>query len=659
MKYSLYIDESGDFETPRGEWVLAGLLFSESYDQCENIFAKKLNPFPKKIGLHSIKEFHLTEFRRDLGHDKALDIAEKLYTQLDALPFNYYGIAAINYTKATLSEREKTYRLMLSDLIALCETAIPDDQEISRLDIVVASRTINGIKQTTISDIHHDILGTLPSALEIDLATKGLLDIMGKNIKVHMDYANQSWGLVSADFLANINYHYRKNNEQNLLNKLKKAGKFYSFESFGGIKVRRARVAERNKDYPAAIQRWIDIAIETEINQTTDSAILGLLGKLFLKMGTTGANIAFESLLDLLWRANNSPDRYQALSAKLHYLDCCLDHFIKRSNSSKYDSLTFRLRNLMLIVFNHLGQVHEAIKLIKIQKAHVSNLATNPELFHLILNFKISETEVYINSLDLKSAFDLALEYSELIENYKGLWQLLLSDEDVERFDTSFAFIKSEMSLFRIFALSMRVINTSSFEFSDDRLKKLHEVISHPLDKSRLNNYQVMYYLKKRMHQKALSLMMNRYTDSGAHWSTHDFHWFLRTVNASLISSIEIDTKSIKEVINEQTSKFDLNLKGHPIDLVLRELALFEFQTGNTSKAKKLIARSIASIGTADSEIFKFLTEVAKIHEDYIFGRQASNSSYFQEMSNSITKAIFEEDTGMSFLEKVRHFSIY
>ena len=37
MKYSLYIDESGDFETPRGEWVLAGLLFSESYDQCENI----------------------------------------------------------------------------------------------------------------------------------------------------------------------------------------------------------------------------------------------------------------------------------------------------------------------------------------------------------------------------------------------------------------------------------------------------------------------------------------------------------------------------------------------------------------------------------------------------------------------------------------------
>ena len=36
-------------------------------------------------------------------------------------------------------------------------------------------------------NINQDIIQTLPIALEVDLATKGLIDLMGKNIKVHMD----------------------------------------------------------------------------------------------------------------------------------------------------------------------------------------------------------------------------------------------------------------------------------------------------------------------------------------------------------------------------------------------------------------------------------------------------------------------------------------
>ena len=72
MKFTLYVDESGDFETPRGEWVLAGVLFSDSYDNCEKLLKKKLDRFPKTVGQRSIKDFHLTEFRRDIGHDRAM-----------------------------------------------------------------------------------------------------------------------------------------------------------------------------------------------------------------------------------------------------------------------------------------------------------------------------------------------------------------------------------------------------------------------------------------------------------------------------------------------------------------------------------------------------------------------------------------------------------
>ena len=655
MKYTLYIDESGDFETPRGEWVLAGVLFSDTYENCENAFFKKLNSFPKKVGLHSIKEFHLTEFRRDLGHGRAIEIAGQLFKQIDSLPFSYYGIAAINYSKSSLSEREKTYRLMVSDLLAVCETAIPDNADLSRLDIVVASRTINGIKQTSISDIHHDVIGALPAALEIDLATKGLLEIMGKNIKVHMDYANNSWGLVCADFLANINYHHRKEKEKNLLSQLNEAGKFCCFESFGGTNVRRARVAERNKDYATAIQRWVDIAIDDKINEETNKAIYQLLEKILFSLGTSGYKVAFESLLDLLWRANNSIDGYRPLFLKLKYLDSCLSGFLIGRNEQKYVGLTFRLRNLLLIVLNHLGKADEALTLIQGQNALVPSIATNPELFQLILNFKVAETETYINCLDLKEALNLACEYSELVENYKGLWQLLLSDDDVIGFESSSVFIKSEMALFRIFVLAMDVIDIKGVRGIENRVAKLQDIVNHPLDRSRLNNYQVMYHLKQRNIETARSLMLSYSED----WGLYDFHWFMRVVNELLLSATIIDADAVSKIVDEQLTKFNLNVKGHPIDVLLRELALYEFQCGNISKAKKYIVKSRAAMDPADADIFKFLDEVVTVHEDYIFGRLQPNSSYFQSINNDVIKSIYEERLEMTFLQRVRHFSCY
>jgi hypothetical protein len=655
MKYTLYIDESGDFETPRGEWVLAGVLFSDTYENCENAFFKKLNSFPKKVGLHSIKEFHLTEFRRDLGHDQAIEIAGQLFKQIDSLPFSYYGIAAINYSKSSLSEREKTYRLMVSDLLAVCETAIPDNADLSRLDIVVASRTINGIKQTNISDIHHDVIGALPAALEIDLATKGLLEIMGKNIKVHMDYANNSWGLVCADFLANINYHHRKEKEKNLLSQLNEAGKFFCFESFGGTNVRRARVAERNKDYASAIQRWVDIAIDDKINEETNKAIYQLFGKLLFSLGTSGYKVAFESLLDLLWRANNSVDGYRPLCLKLKYLDSCLSHFLVGRNEQKYEGLTFRLRNLLLIVLNHLARADEALKLIQGQNALVPSIAANPELFQLILNFKVAETETHINCLDLKVALKLACEYSELVENYKGLWQLLLSDDDVIGFESSNVFIKSEMALFRIFVLAMDVVDIKGVGQIEDRVAKLQQIVNHPLDRSRLNNYQVMYHLKQRNIETARSLMLSYSED----WGLYDFHWFMRVVNELLLSATIIEVDAVSKIVDEQLTKFNLNVRGHPIDVLLRELALYEFQLGNSSKAKKYIVKSRAATDVADANIIKFLDEVGKVHEDYIFGRLQPNSSYFKSINNDVTKSIYEKRLGMTFLQRVRHFSFY
>jgi len=231
MNYTLYIDESGDFVSERGQWLISGVLLSDTYENCEKFLKSTMSNVPRELGLESIKQFHLTKFRRH-GNETAVSMAKIVLDKLKNLPCDYHCLATINYTRATLSSREKTYRLMLSDLLALCETVVPEDEVIENLDFVVATRTIDGVLATRISNINEEIIKSLPVALEVDLATKGMVDLIGKHIKVRMDFANNSWGLVCADFIANLNYHNRKEHEKKYLSNLSKEGKFSLFESF-------------------------------------------------------------------------------------------------------------------------------------------------------------------------------------------------------------------------------------------------------------------------------------------------------------------------------------------------------------------------------------------------------------------------------------------
>ena len=103
---------------------------------------------------------------------------------------------------------------MLLDLLALCETVIPDDDVIDHLDLIIATRTIDGALQTSASDIKYEVVNLLPAALEVDLATRGMVDLVGRHISVKLEQANKSWGLVCADFIANLTYHNRKKAEK-------------------------------------------------------------------------------------------------------------------------------------------------------------------------------------------------------------------------------------------------------------------------------------------------------------------------------------------------------------------------------------------------------------------------------------------------------------
>lgn len=59
MNYTLYIDESGDFQSQRGRWIISGVLFQEKYTECENILKNKFHNMADELNLKSIKDFHL------------------------------------------------------------------------------------------------------------------------------------------------------------------------------------------------------------------------------------------------------------------------------------------------------------------------------------------------------------------------------------------------------------------------------------------------------------------------------------------------------------------------------------------------------------------------------------------------------------------------
>lgn len=655
MKYTLYIDESGDFESQKGQWIISGVLISASYEECEEKLNTIFSNMPSELGLKSIRNFHLTEFRREKTHPEATLMARSTLSKLNNKNFpDYHFLACINHSKTSMSVKEKTYRLMLLDLLALCETVIPENESIDKLDLIVATRTIDGILQTKISDLQADVINALPSALEVDLASRGIVDLIGKHIKVYMDYANNSWGLVCADFVANLTYHNRKEAEIEYFKELQAKEKYTLFESFGDFASRRANVAERDKDYVLALYRWLLIYEENSKNENADNTIKRLLSKIFYKRGTTGSKTSFEALIERLWRTFNKPEKYVTLLSILSLLDKTLVDFFDQNNVHDSKQYLFRLRNVILIIQNHLGDTKNAYLICQKQKEMTNHLASNPEHFQMILDYKSIEIEVYINDLDFVVADMLAEKYKKTIENYKEIWTLLV-DDNVEFFETSRAAIKADMIQIR-----SKLLNIDEPNNIDDSLLTIFEQLENRLtninDLSRFANYKTMLELKytqpKKAIEKYFSFIEARDLD------IFEFFWFLRSVNDGLLDNQMLNLPKIKKIISDQLSFFDLNKVGHPYDLLLRELGLFEFLTGDKSQALKYIKKSKNAFNLENSNIAMWLSEMLRIHEDVINGKLKEMHEYFVQLNQTdIVKKVYKP--GKDLLIRVRYYSPY
>ncbi len=304
----------------------------------------------------------------------------------------------------------------------------------------------------------------------------------------------------------------------------------------------------------------------------------------------------------------------------------------------------------MLIVENHLGDTKFALEIAKKQNESLSAIATNPEHFDLILDFKSKEVEIYVNSLELEKALELSLKYSTMIDTFKEVWALMVIEND-DGFERSRAYIKVKMIQFRIELLN----NNTKIE-----LNTIEDKLTNSYDVSRFENYKIMLLLKQNKPKIAVDYYINILKEKQELTLNYfDLFWFLKSINEAFLNNVTLNNSLINNLIQKQIEKFDFNKVGHPIDLILRELALFEFHQGDKSKALKNIRKSKSAFNLENSNIAIWLRILIDIHEDYFKGKLKDEAEYLKEIKNTSFYSTITKDTSLNIFKKIRHYSPY
>ena len=630
MKYTLYVDESGDFELNKGEWVIGSVLF----EGAEEIVEKKLDSLKnilKDSGYpYEREKYHLTEFRRNFGNDKAIRIAENLlFLSLSKVNLKYKFLTVINENKVSLSQKERTYRTMLRDLISLIDSSLSYGDRIDNLDIIIATRTIDGERQTTISDICSDILGYMPKETEYDLASLGIVDLINsKRLNVKLDQANKSWGLVCADFISNLSHNKKQKESKLLLDKLFVNARLQTFDGIGSYKERRAKIAAANGDYKLACERWISIAVENSNDKDTFSICSKEISKLIqLIIFEGGSSYGIYSILAIeesLWRVFRDYDKRIEALELLESVICNLDKDIVL----KVSTPLFKLRNLLLVSLNHIGDTQRALRLEKLQVEICQQHSFDPDIFNMILDFKRIQSEIYVNLLDFENAFLYVNEYHQLVDTYSQVWALMSNCEN-ENFKQSNVWKKCESNYLRVVALLGLEKSGESIESYNDKFLNLKTLELSSPELSRLDNMWTVVLLKSGKIKTALEFQQSRQLsiEKASIFDIYTellcYYYYLR--NNTLIGDFLYDDR-IKGIETRLTSDRSINEKQHPAESAYLLLAIIAWYKNDIKKAKDLISKANKCFNlNKNSKIAVSILNSISIAGSVIFSKEISS----------------------------------
>lgn len=621
MNFTLYIDESGDFTTAKGQWLVAGFLCEGRSKDIDRALTQLFIDLPAQLGQSSIKDFHLKEFRENYGHATAVDMAKSLFKQLDKINRTYRLSVSINRNKVTIVDREKTYRTMIFDLLSVLETTLPEGECLDRLDLVVASRTIGGERVTHISDIDQDVIKKLPDALEVDLATKGLVDIIGNKILTRIEYANDFWGLVVADFLANNAYHNGRQRESEFLSSLAERKLYTELQSFSSFAERRACVAERENNLVLACFRWLLIWEKADFRDEPEE-LTRVIRKILNELGSAEAELTVEGLLDKVWRTCK-PTRAYARFVKLLF---SLKRVLVSSGftGTAKDKYLYRINNLTLKGINHLGMTEEALNILDEQDSLVGSVISNPDNLALVMDAFLVESEVYYNALRVDLAIARAQKYLSLTEDYTSIAALVVGENADSDPGKSRFYVKAKMNYFRLSLLTKQ--DSAQLEASLEELVLLQKYLTND-DMARYRAILCGFYLLLGKYQEAIDNISSVITPG---CSPFDKYTFLKAICYAQLSneSVSDNLQLLVEMVEQDTDA----LPAHPHELIYRCLAIIHYLSGNKNKASSLCRKGKKCIATSNANINVFMLLENELLMKIFNDRPIDNFDKFNEM---------------------------
>jgi len=624
MKYSLFIDESGDFQHSK-EWIVSGILCPYDKDTAEKYLKKTLSHLPRRFNISSHKKMHLTELRQERGHDAAVDVADSVFSALNDSQYKWRLVVARNQSKSGLSNPERTYRLMLLDLIALAESTIPENVKLSGFDIVIATRTDNtGERMTTLVDLSRDVVAKISDALEAGIASRGMIEFLdSKGLSITTLQANKSWGLIAADFICNISYNHSYSRESTLLSKFKKVGLLSEFQSFGEYQERRARIAERDGNFIDAIRRWAYIEYKNDKDKEQQLEILTRLFDRIVTFGTAGPRSTLDAIIEHIWRDETLRGKFGEIYNISKRLEIALSKCYNNDTSSQIIPLLFRVQNFMHLVANKTGDTQQAQQLIEKKKQLESQIAVSPESFPLILDSQLYEIDTVENALLLSDCLTLAQSHHALVQLYKECWELLVGDHTAQGFNSSRINIKSEMTLLRSQIL---VGNTEELESALMCISRLKKIALNPADNKRLLNYEILAHVKCMDYKKAIALGLNEVESSQNRFVVQ--HLLHATVSGLLVDEKKYHNNGVQ--LLSFMKNYIIPEAGHPVDLIWRDWGLLDFLvTGKKTAVLRYLKRSKKHLSRMPENtiVVQWLDILLDLHIDFVKGKSITEKT--------------------------------
>lgn len=626
IKLTLYVDESGDFETARGEWVVAGLLCRADQQDADLVLAKFFNDQAEAGLSPALADCHLTEIRSNCGIEHANVIRDRIFAGLfsSCHCLSPILVGAVNEGKRRVDEPERTYRTMLLDLLGLVESSLTERGAINSFDVVIATRTRDGLRLTTLEQLDRQVRDTLPGQLEVGLASRGLWHSFETNaLRLRLLPAAKSWGLVIADFIANTLYNHTRPEQALYIETLKGHGRLSVFESFGSYEERRARVAERDGDRVSAIGRWASIEGKSSRVDLARKEALGRLWLDLLKLtGTTGPFASLESVLEWLMRRGLGT---RALVDAVDRIEDALTRISVSESGALCDRLLYRVRNFRLRNINHLGRCAEADRVIALQLAALERLQDWPEVLPNVLEFGAITIEAAINKLDFATASSRASEHLQRVKEYLAVWELFTNRPN--RGSTSRWYVRAASAFVRARTLAMNPVEQHGDADFSSIFAELEGMALHPRGRIRLRCYRILSLLRIGRVQDALVKAEEMLSPD-----LNDFAltWISRTVGDASFAGIETPLAApVLEELRQRTQSISTD---HPADLLWRERGVLEhFVARDRNACRRCLDRSLEILANQDLDapIGSWLVGLVLLHRDVLLGSLASVESYF------------------------------